>query len=105
MQTTFLTGLRSSHLWQPLQDNTFDGCLWRNNSVSVYSRAGISYIRNSRFESSSVCDWVIGDYELFNSAHRVVSVGSRQFVCGELNPLTLPPFASPFGMGAVRLMD
>eukprot|EP01043_Picozoa_sp_COSAG02_P005894 COSAG02_NODE_163_length_32424_cov_21.759010_12_plen_889_part_00 len=86
-------------------DMTFDGCLWRNNSVSVYSRAGLSYIRNSRFESSSVCDIVIGDYELFSSAHRVVSIGSRQFVCGPLNPIVLPPLASPFGMGAMRLMD
>ena len=66
----------------------------------------MSYIRNTRFESSSVCDIVIGDYELFSSAQRVVSVGSRQFVCGPLNPDTiLPPLASPFGMGAMRLMD
>jgi hypothetical protein len=86
-------------------DQTFDGCLWRNNSISIYSRAGISYVRNSRFERSSVCDIVIGDYELFSSAQRVVSVGSRQFVCGPLNPSTLPPLASPFGMGAMRLMD
>ena len=86
-------------------DNTFDGCLWRNNTISLYSRAGISYIRNSRFEASSMCDIVLGDYELFSSAQRVVSVGSQQFVCGALNPLTLPPLSWPFGMGSMRLMD
>lgn len=33
-------------------DDTFDGCLFRGLDFGVYSRAGISYLRNTRFEGS-----------------------------------------------------
>ena len=55
-----------------------------------------------------------GGYELFSSAHRVVSVGSRQFVCASNSAPAMqlprkvggmPPFGSPFGMAPMRLED
>ena len=48
-------------------DDTFDGCVFRNNAFGIYSRAGISYLRNSRFENSSVCDYNVGVFWMFNS--------------------------------------
>ena len=45
---------------QNCYDNAMDGNLFRNNQVGVLSRAGIFYLRNSRFENSSVCDIVAG---------------------------------------------
>ena len=46
-----------------------------------------------------------GGYYLFSSAHRVVSVGSRQFLAAGTAVLTQPPFADPFGMAPFRLED
>jgi hypothetical protein len=62
-------------------DDTFDGCVFRNLAFGLYSRAGISYLRNTRFENSSVCDVNVGVFWAFNSVQRVTSVGSRMFVC------------------------
>jgi hypothetical protein len=50
----------------------------------IYSRAGIFYVRNTRFENSSHCDINTGIFWMFNSAQRVVSVGSKAFVCEDL---------------------
>jgi hypothetical protein len=84
-------------------DNTFDGVLFRDLEVGIYSRAGIMYVRNSRFERSAVCDIVNGAYELFSSVNRVVSVGSKQFICGQ--PITQPPFGPTFGAAPMRVVD
>lgn len=62
-------------------DDTFDGCVFRNLAFGLYSRSGISYLRNTRFENSSVCDVNVGVFWAFNSVQRVTSVGSRMFVC------------------------
>lgn len=58
-----------------------DGCVFRNLAFGLYSRSGISYLRNTRFENSSVCDVNVGVFWAFNSVQRVTSVGSRMFVC------------------------
>lgn len=62
-------------------DDTFDGCVFRNLAFGLYSRSGISYLRNTRFENSSVCDVNVGVFWAFNSVQRVTSVGSHMFVC------------------------
>ena len=41
-------------------DNTVDGCLFRNNAVGISSGSGNSYVRNTRFENSSVYDYGAG---------------------------------------------
>eukprot|EP00035_Acanthoeca_spectabilis_P000344 m.72715 g.72715 ORF g.72715 m.72715 type:complete len:920 (+) comp10147_c0_seq1:27-2786(+) len=64
-------------------DNTFDGCLFRNNGIGIDVGSGNSYVRNTRFENSSVYDYNAGwVYWLHSSIHRVVSVGSEAFIRG-----------------------
>jgi hypothetical protein len=71
-------------------DNTFDGCLFRNNGIGVECGAANAYIRNCRFENSSSYDinagWV---YWLHSSVHRVVSVGSEAFMRGTGNGISI----------------
>jgi hypothetical protein len=71
-------------------DNTFDGCLFRNNGIGVECGAANAYIRNCRFENSSLYDinagWV---YWLHSSVHRVVSVGSEAFMRGTGNGVSI----------------
>lgn len=82
-----------------------DGVLFRNLGVGIYSRAGINYVRNSRFENSSVCDMVFGDYAFFSSVHRVSSVGSHQFISASNNGINMPPFGPMYGAASIRLED
>jgi hypothetical protein len=65
-------------------DNTIDGCLFRNNRVGIATGSGNSYVRNTRFENSSECDYDSGwVFWLFSSIHRCISVGSDRFMVGK----------------------
>ena len=75
--TQALAGLR----FVTLSDLTHEPLAVRSHKYGIYSRAGIFYVRNTRFENSTQCDMNTGIFWMFNNAHRVSSVGSRMFVC------------------------
>ena len=61
-------------------DNTFDGCHFSDNSYGITTdKMANVYVRNSRFERSTVADIVLAP-SAGNSVRRCVSVGSRVFV-------------------------
>ena len=67
--------------WNSLE-HTFDGCLFRNNGAGIAATKGNVYVRNTRFENSSVVDISLEIFWSFSTVQRVVSVGSNQFLRG-----------------------
>jgi hypothetical protein len=66
-------------------DNAIDGCLFRNNVFGINSIHGTAYVTNSRFEASSGCDMGFsGASWNHNTLRNVISVGSNQFLRGEI---------------------
>ena len=82
-----------------------DGCVFRNLAFGLYSRSGISYLRNTRFENSSVCDVNVGVFWAFNSVQRLTSVGSRMFVCEAVQWEEFGEPYLPWGPTSVRPPD
>eukprot|EP00040_Diaphanoeca_grandis_P030532 m.180568 g.180568 ORF g.180568 m.180568 type:complete len:835 (+) comp32026_c0_seq2:65-2569(+) len=61
-------------------DNAFTGCHFQNNSYGIFSlKMANMYVRDSRFEQSSMADIVLAP-SAGNSVRRCVSVGSNAFV-------------------------